>query len=251
MTIIDKTIPLLRRNGLRKSLHGTLHPVSLVLSLLKNNTTETLWKSRQYHLAEFSTYNYISREDMASVRICCRNHYYVKDAKLWLDHMTTLRNLHLDTRNAKYVCPKDLQKEHQVLDERYRRICERLEAERMRMEIEHSNKSYLEQWGKLLPLSITGQNLIIRPLQSVAEFKEEGDAMHHCVFRNEYYKSQDCIILSAKDNDGKRLATIEFDVKRMQIVQCRAVCNSIHERDEEIRKLVNYHCEDIGRLLAA
>ena len=45
------------------------------------------------------------------------------------------------------------------------------------------------------------------PLESVTQFYQESAAMHHCVFSNGYYRRPDCLILSAKDANGKRLET--------------------------------------------
>lgn len=75
--------------------------------------------------------------------------------------------------------------------------------------------------------------------------------MHHCVFGMEYYKKSTSLILSAKDNDGNRLATIEYNTKNKEIVQCRAACNKVPERDAEIRALITSHTKDFKRLLKA
>ena len=45
-------------------------------------------------------------------------------------------------------------------------------------------------------------------LDSVEAIRQEGEAMHHCVFTNEYYLKADSLILSATI-DGKRIETIE------------------------------------------
>jgi hypothetical protein len=68
---------------------------------------------------------------------------------------------------------------------------------------------------------------------------EEGQAMHHCVYGNGYYKRDDSLILSAKDNDGKRLETIEVSLKTFKVVQSRGVCNSNTDKHDEIVRLVN------------
>lgn len=93
----------------------------------------------------------------------------------------------------------------------------------------------------MLSLSIKADNITIRPLQSVDEFKEEGKAMHHCVFAMGYYDYREhpnTLILSAKDGNGKRLATIEYNMASNEIVQCRAACNAVPERYDEICKLI-------------
>lgn len=205
-----------------------------------------------------------SKELIQAVNICNRHHYVIDDPSLWCDTMKYLKRFGLDTHNPKYICPKDLRALHNQLLERQRRIDERIRQERReqrRQERMLNDKKYAEMiqhWqehmGKILSLNLTGTNISIKPLQSINEFKQEGDAMHHCVYDNEYYnydKFPSSLILSAKDGEGHRLATIEYDTKHMSIVQCRAVLNKVPERDKEIRTLINTHKADFQRLLAA
>jgi len=218
-------------------------------------------------------FDYLVREMTAlpkgtehALNICHRNHYEIDDPSLWLDHLYLLKFFRLDTHNAHYVCPKDLRAEHQVLLERKRRYDERMRAlraarERERMERERieRDKKYAEMmahWpehmGAILTLQLSGKNLNVRPLQSIDEFKQEGEAMHHCVYSMNYYdynKRPNCLILSAKDGEGNRLATIEYNMARHDIVQCRAACNAVPERDSEIRSLITSHKNDFVRLM--
>ena len=126
-----------------------------------------------------------------------------------------------------------------------------LETKRKLERMEEEKTAYRKRWAKVLTLMLTGQNLNVRPLQTVEEFAEEGKAMHHCVFDNGYYRKQNCLILSAKDADGNRLATIEYNTKNMEIVQCRAACNKQPMRDAEIRSLITSHRSDFEKLLQA
>ena len=185
---------------------------------------------------------------------------------MWLDHLELLKHFKLDMHNAHYVCPENLRAAHQELYERRRRDQERVEAarreayraaeEQRRMEQDKLYREMIENWtakmGAILGLSINGTNLSIKPLQSIDEFKQEGEAMHHCVYQMRYYdynKHPNCLILSAKDEAGNRLATIEYNTARYDIVQCRAACNAVPERDKEIRALIISHREDFERLM--
>ena len=256
MTVIKTVIPRLRRNGLRTTMHGRWYPASIVTGLLTNNTVEMLWKTGQYALASHATNYTLGEETMRSINICNRNHYIVKDARMWLDHLNTLRELGLDTHNAHYVCPADLQAVHTEMTARLNRLRERRmaeqrarEAERRAKEFKEAIATYAKRWGKALMLSLSGDNLRVEPLHSVEEFAEEGKAMHHCVFSMGYYKSETSLIFSAKDGEGKRLATIEYDTRRGDIVQCRAACNAIPQRDQEIRSLINDNKKTIALAL--
>lgn len=258
-TVIRQALPLLRRNGLRKSLHGMWFPVGIMRGLLEGGQVEKLWKMKQWEMAVYVAERYhIGKPYMESVRICTRNHYRIRDPQMWIDHIETLWQLGLDTHNAYYVCPKNLRKVHDMMTARLRRRRDKLERERRAKEyferlkeMENEKKSYTERLGMLLTLSLEGNNLSVRPLQSVDEFAEEGVAMNHCVFANGYYKHKDTLILSAKDGKGNRLATIEYNTKRFSIEQCRAACNQVPKRDAEIRSLITSHQQDFAKLLKA
>lgn len=260
LTVIKSVIPMLRRNGLKTTMHGAWHPASLCVGLLKNPAIETLWKQGQWAAAEYRAINggEYTDEVMNALRICTRHHYRIRDIRTWVDHIRLLQQENLDIRNPHYICPKDLQKAHDELNARIRRRQERQEIQRREASyakqltrLGKEKKAYAERMGRLLTLQLKGTNLRIRPLQSVDEFAEEGIAMHHCVFAAGYYKHKDTLILSAKDAKGKRLATIEYCISRGSIEQCRAAHNQRPARDTEIRKLITTHRNDFVKLLKA
>lgn len=72
--------------------------------------------------------------------------------------------------------------------------------------------------------------------------------MHHCVFVNNYYAKADSLILTARDAEGKRLETIEIDLKDFRIVQSRGVCNRNSPKHDEIVKLMTDHMGEVRRL---
>lgn len=225
---------------------------------------EMMMKCGYMSLFNYCAHNYrtLSKDEQTALRICHRNHYEIRDASLWLDYIGYLTHFRLDVHNAHFVCPADLREAHQVLH--YRRERERIaqmareEAERATRRLEQAIerneklKHWAEHMGAILGLSLTADNLTIRPLQSIEEFQEEGANMHHCVFSMGYYdftKHPHCLILSAKDAAGNRLATIEYNTARHEIVQCRAACNQVPERDAEIRQLITDHRADIELLM--
>ena len=87
-------------------------------------------------------------------------------------------------------------------------------------------------------------------LESVAEFAEEGTAMHHCVWSNEYYLKKDSLILSATI-DGKRIETVEVSLKTFEVVQCRGLCNENTEYHDRIIALVNKNANLIRERMKA
>lgn len=239
-----KVLPILRRNGLRTSFHGVTPAVLMRALLGENRYAEMLIKTRQYGMLEF----YMRRGRLShpwAVNICNRNGYIIKDGSMYDDYLHLLDYFHLDTHNAHYVCPKNLKKEHDKLVEKKRKIEAKIRAEEERKRrIERMSRmkqdilSFIQRIQPFLGIEIKDEDIVIRPLESVTQFYQEGKAMHHCVYQNEYYKRKDCLILTAQKN-GKRLETVEVSLKTFKIVQSRAVCNKTSDYHDHIIKLVN------------
>ena len=100
-------------------------------------------------------------------------------------------------------------------------------------------------------MKIVEDNLVICPLESITQFYQEGKAMHHCVYRNEYYRQPECLILSAKDIEGNRLETIEVNLNTFEIVQSRAVYNGVSQYHDQIVKLMNKNMNLIRQKMIA
>lgn len=239
-----KVLPILRRNGLRTSFHGVT-PALLIRAILgESKYAEMLLKTRQYSMLEFYMYRGCLSHPW-TVNICNRNGYIIKDGSMYDDYLRLLDYFQLDTHNAHYVCPKNLKAAHDKLVSRKQRIeaRERAEEDRKRriermIRIKADIALFIKRIEPFLDLEIKEDDIVIRPLQSVSQFYQEGKAMHHCVYANEYYKKKDCLILSAKVAD-KRKETIEVNLKTFKVVQSRAVCNNNSEYHDKIIELMN------------
>lgn len=231
-------IPALRQRGFTGKTYG-LTPFRLIHGLLACNRLETLLKIGQIPLLQhFSLHSY-DRIDTywPSVKIAARNGYIVPDGSLWCDYLDELRNFGKDLHNPKYVCPTDLQAEH---DRWMHKRQERIERERLaeqQRRIRENESTYREQKSRFFGLAFSDKKITVRVLESVREFYEEGKAMHHCVFSNAYYERPDSLILSATIG-GKRIETVEVSLATFDIVQSRGVCNSQTEYHKRIVKLV-------------
>lgn len=239
-----KVLPILRRNGLRTSFHGVTPAVLMRALLGENKYAEMLIKTRQYGMLEF----YMRGGGLShpwAVNICNRNGYIIKDGSMYDDYLRLLDYFHLDTHNAHYVCPKNLKKEHDKLVEKKRKIEAKIRAEQKRKEriermfrMKQDILSFIKRIQPFLGMEIKDKGIVIRPLESVTQFYLEGKEMHHCVYQNEYYRRKDCLILTAQKN-GKRLETIEVNLKTFKIIQSRAVCNKTSDYHDKIIELVN------------
>ena len=218
-----RVIPELKRNGFKGEFHN-LQPFELFCELLKNNQAETLIKTGQYSLLSYFIHH--SSKSISTywnaIRIATRNGYMVGDAGIWCDYIDLLRYFGKDTNSPKYICPADLKAEH---DRLVRKKTERMERERIEKQKHkalENEQRFQELKGKFFGIAFTDGTIQVRVLESVLDFLEEGTAMHHCVYSNEYYLKPNSLILSATIN-GKRVETIEVSLKTLKVLQSPAI----------------------------
>jgi len=246
-----RIIPELKRNGFKGEFHN-LQPFELFCELLKNNQAETLIKTGQYSLLSYFI-RYSSKSIATywnAIRIATRSKYIVEDAGIWCDYIDLLRYFNKDTSNPKYICPADLKVEHDRLVQKKTERLERERIEQQKHKALENERKFQELKAKFFGISFTDGTIQVRVLESVAEFLEEGTAMHHCVFTNTYYLKPDSLILSACI-DGKRIETIEVSLKTLKVLQSRGVCNKNTEYHDRIIELVNKNKRLIRKRMAA
>lgn len=229
----------------------------ILLDRIKNSPKiETLLKSRQKELLEFSLYkDSLHGTYWDSIKIVIRNKYKIKDAGIWYDYLALLRYFKKDLHNAVYVCPKNLKKEHDRLMIKKREILrlqeienEKLRVIRRQKKLEKAISDYVERWKNFFDLEFKKGNISISVLKSIDEFKEEGDELKHCVYTNEYYLKEKSLILSAKV-DGKRAETIELKLPELKIEQSRGLKNQATKHHDEIIDLVNKNIDKIRKIV--
>lgn len=241
-------------------------------------------------LSSCENYEYKIRNFWPSIKICIRNNYIVKDASMYFDYLDLLDFFKKDLHSSHYVCPRNLKKEHDVLVKRKSKIMEieqmkrdyaRLlrhfghdnseitypknikseyrillnrekveKIERKKKELEEVEINYKKFIETFSDLEIKDNIINISPLKSIEEFKEEGTVLDHCVYSNEYFKKEDCLILSSKIG-RERLETIEIDLKQMKIIQCRGKSNQNTSYHDRIVNLVNKNINVIRKRVTA
>lgn len=253
---------LLKRNGwsmdILKDKEIEVIPLMKSLISMEDPFAEELVKHRQYGILGFWQHAGGHLKDRSrwqhAVRICERNKYIVNDGSLYMDYLELLRYFNLDTHNAKFVCPIDLKAAHDRLLEKKNKIEAKKELERKAEEIEKQDEQYKERMQRFVGLSFGDKKICIEPLRSVREFLEEGVAMHHCVYAMGYYgknRHPDSLILSARDKAGKRLETIEVNMKSWKVIQSRAVCNGKTALHDDIVTLVTNYMPMIKKMAYA
>lgn len=240
--------PLYYRNGFRGDLHG-VSVMKFFIELMNTPHFETLLKAGQFALARAEANR---RLDVSwnAVKIALRNNYIVKDASMWTDYIGALWHLGKDLRNPHYVCPKNLKKAHDYWTKRKAKDIEikRAEAERLRkIEEMKRNEEIFKLRQRYAGLELKDRNIKLIALVTVEEYKEEGEAMHHCVAT--YYDEIGSIIFSVVNTKGERIATVELDATTLELLQCRGVCNKDVEERPAITKIIQKNIDTIKATL--
>lgn len=246
--IVKSILPILKDRGYNgKKIFNGRSQVSIQKDLLNDTKIETFLKCGFDEFANLRDWEI--NEFWKQIKVCMRHNYHfdANGVGLWIDMLRTLRKLGKDIHNPKFICPENINESHdywmKVWSDKVKKEEAQREAERERKKAlaEAKKNSYPQRMAAFLGIFINGGDFTIRPLQSVAEFQEEGEAMHHCVFANEYYNKDNCLILSVRDKNNNRLSTVEYDLGNFQIVQNRAACNGVPKFYKEINRCIENH----------
>lgn len=241
----DSIIPELVRNGYDGNDHDVLSLVNLQMGLLNNNHFETIWKCGFFEFVKLSKEKL---EDLwEQVKICIRHQYHVDDVTIWCDMIKDIEELGKDIHNPKLICPENLSMAHDYWLEKVRQKKIKEKREKEIENIKNEENEYHTRMGAYLDIVIDDDQYIITPLQSVMDFFDEGEAMHHCVYHNQYYKKDKCLVLSVRNRLNKRVSTIEFDLKKMKILQNRAACNGVPQDKDIIEDLFMQNINKIAQ----
>lgn len=212
----------------------------------KSPKAETLLKSKQYGLlgAYINNRHHFDRY-WASIKIALRNKYKIADASVWFDYLQLLQYFQKDIKSIKYICPKNLKKEHDRLVIKKQLILARRKEEERKKQMHIAQKSFAEHIKPYKTIRFKDSFLTVVPLKTVSEFLEEAEALKHCLFTNEYYEKRNVLILSARV-DGKPIETIEVCLTTFKVLQSRGLHNNPSQKNKEIIKLVESNIEKIS-----
>lgn len=206
------------------------NPITLIPKLLAHPHCETLWKMKQKDLVvHLSTYEIDQYWD--SLKIALRHHYTIPDARNYMDYLIQLGKLRKDLHSPHYLCPVNFEQAHAATTAKCVSLTDK---DKWKSE----QPAYAKQKGKFFGVVIGNEHINISVLKSIYDFYAEGNAMHHCVYTNRYYSHANSLILSARNAKDERLATIEIDLRTMQIMQIRAKFNAVPKEYEEIKALL-------------
>ena len=260
----QRFIPELKRNGFKGDFHG-ISPVRLFKALLSDPRIETLMKGGEIEGMKYFLVNpLIADECWASYLIAKRHKYQIGNLSMWCDYLRMLKRLGQDLRNPKSICPEDFIVAHdnatrkvETLHEKERAAdrrrweAERREREQQRqLRRKKDAEDFIANKSKFFGLVITDEEIIVKVLESIDEYYNEGKAQNICVFGSEYYKKADTLILSARIG-SEIIETVEVDLRILKVVQCHGKYNQDTEYHERIIDLVNKNANLIGERMKA
>lgn len=243
-----KILPILKRNGFKGYFYG-IAPMVLFRAILSKPRVETLLKAGQIPMMKEFISSDFNEKYWPSIKICIRNGYVIKDESLWEDYVDSLMSYGKDYLNPKYVCPVDLNKAHDRLVEKKKRIQKKEKFEKLKESIAESQIAYLEEKGKFFGLTFHKDNIEVSVIETVLEFMENGIDLGHCVFTSEYFKQKESLIFSAKV-DNKPVETVEFSLTENKVVQARGNGNKASKYHSKIINLVNKNSHQINRRMS-
>lgn len=226
-----------------------LTPLTAFKRLLTPNF-ETLFKAGQIHLFNFGNPDKIHHY-WRSIKICLRKNYKVERADIWFDYLNLLEYFNRDLSNPKYVCPENLNHEHDRLVRKKNEIFRRKAFEEQRQRIEEDQQAYVKEKSRFFDLSLSDGDITIEPIKDVKDFFIIGSDQGHCIFSNEYYKRRDSLILIACDRNKVILETIELSIKDCSIRQSYGRRNIVTPHHDKIKSIIDSNIEYIKRTLAS
>ena len=173
----------------------------------------------------------------------------------YIDYLGHLQYVNKDIRSPHWLVPEDFGRTNahiiRLVTNRQDKARRTRQAEDEKKAFEQAlkhEKKFLSEKHRYLGLVFQGGGIIIRPLQSIKDFREEANFMHHCVFSNGYYKMPNALILSARLQDtGARLETIEVNLNSFQVVQCRGKYNGKTAYHDQILSIMQKAAPAIRR----
>lgn len=245
-TVISK----LKRNGLKGSF-ADIAPQKLMKALLSDSRVETILKNgRKRDLKHFIDHPQDLDFCWPSYKIVLRRNYRITDMGIWVDYLRMLDRCGKDLHNAHYVCPTNLRAEHDKYQEKVRILREQEKRKEQMKRARENEARFREMKGRFFGLEFTDGTIVVRVLDSVEAYYDEGNALHHCVGQCEYYLKPNTLVFSARVED-KRVETVELSLETFKVLQSRGLCNRNTEYHDRIIRLMRKNVGLIRKRMAA
>lgn len=234
----SRVLSIIKRNGYNGN-DCDIPPHIIFSMLLKDQRSELLMKTKRYQLLNHRFRNKEQQDKFwPSIMICIRNNYEISNISDYMDYLRLLEQFGKDLHNSHYVCPSNLKKEHDRYVKKMNEINRKKKLEEQRKLIAEREIEYNKGRKKYFGIAFGNEIISVKVLQSVQEFFDEGQILHHCVFSGGYYSKKNSLVLSARI-DNKPVETIEVLLSDMKISQSRGILNNPTEFHDQIISLVN------------
>lgn len=261
-------LPVYVKNLGKKPDFSQIDAPTLLGDIFGNPYLESLYKAGETKKLKYLL-DYVSsiNKFWPSIRVALRHGYEPDHWPSYFEHLRALKYLHYDMRSPRYVAPPDFGQLHDLIMRQYRNKVERAQQRRneamaLRYAIEEEERArqmeqmakenaetFAKRIAKFADLKIEDDDIVITPLMTIEAFKDEGAAMHHCVFTGSYYKKPESLILSARTRtENERVETIEVSLRDWTILQSRGIYNDFTDRHDEILGLVTQNMGTIQEL---
>lgn len=230
--------------------------------VVRNPIIEILLKSdKSYWVADY-IYDGLPDDILAAYKVMWRHKYNLskEDLPVWMQYFRNLRQLDKDLRNPKFICPANVTLAKIETDKAIEKIREKQERERLRrmmltqeqrdledlQKCGKENAAYIKRRKKFYPMTLMNDHFYAKVLRNIKDFYDEGTQMDHCVFRCQYYKKPNSLILSVRDiKTDKRIETCEVRLDTMRINQLYAIHDTQSKYHDDIRDFINGNMDKI------
>jgi len=244
-----KVLPVFKRNGFKTTPYY-LMPQDLFSLLAKDSRIETLFKQKQIVFIDAAITSQLDLNKYWDVvKVAVKHGFKATTENLlnWRDYIDLLHFFGKDLKNPKFVCPQDLEKEHnRYLFKKQRQIAAQ-KIEDLKKSIQKDNKLFKQQKSKFFDLAFVKGGLRVEPLKSVEEFVVNGEKMKHCVFANKYHMKENALILEAKI-DNQTIETVHIDLKTFEIKQVRGRFNKPSKHNSKVVRLVQQNMDKVREI---
>lgn len=243
-----RVIPELKRNGYDGNVYG--YDTSLFFRyLLSSPIFETLLKKGEIGLLKAYKSSYDSIQKLwPQIKICFKNNYAINNFNTWRDYLVLLEQFDKDVYSPRWICPDNLDKRHDKLVERARKIRQKKMIAELKEQIRIDNIKYRKRIKKFLDVSFSNDNIEVVVIKNVRELLREGDELNHCVFSGNYQNRSNSLLMSAR-RGKERIETVEINLRSMEISQARGLGNKPTEYHDEIVNLVNSNIKTLERII--
>lgn len=244
------SIPKLRRNGLKGSF-ADIAPQKLMKALLSDSRVETILKSgRKRDLKYFIDHPqdldfcWPSYKNRVTPEVSDKRHGnmdrlspYARQVRQRLAQRPLCLPCRFESRT------RQVQNKVRILQEQKKRM------EQMKRARENEAR-FRELKGKFFGLEFTDGTIVVRVLDSVEAYYDEGNALHHCVGQCEYYLKPNTLVFSARI-ENKRVETVELSLETFKVLQSRGLCNKNTKYHKRIMNLVHKNIALVRKRMTA